>query len=84
MKKILPSCRAGNFLVWLVVIGRVFRFRENFFFNFFFLIFQNDKRYLVLEPLAKERKDILLEHIEELARRGPPPPPTASEPTRRH
>ena len=42
-----------------------------------------DKRYLVLEPLSKERKNILLEYMDELARRGPPPPPTASEPSRR-
>ncbi|OQV13281.1 Transcription elongation regulator 1 [Hypsibius exemplaris] len=47
-------------------------------------ILKNDKRFLVLEPLAKARKEILLEYIDDLARRGPPPPPTASEPARRH
>jgi transcription elongation regulator 1 len=46
-------------------------------------ILKNDKRYLILEPLSKDRKEILMDYIEDLAKRGPPPPPTASEPSRR-
>ncbi|GAV01313.1 hypothetical protein RvY_12047 [Ramazzottius varieornatus] len=46
-------------------------------------ILKMDKRYSTLEPLSKDRKNILLEYMDELARRGPPPPPTASEPSRR-
>ena len=46
-------------------------------------IFQNDKRYLVLDCVGEERKKILISYIEDLDRKGVPPPPTASEPTRR-
>lgn len=46
-------------------------------------ILQNDKRYLVLDCVADERKKILLSYIEDLDRKGVPPPPTASEPSRR-
>lgn len=42
----------------------------------------NDQRYLLLEFLGDERKDLLMKYIDELAERGPPPPPTASEPQR--
>lgn len=48
------------------------------------LFLQNDKRYLNLEPVADERKKILLSYIEELEKKGVPPPPTASEPSRRN
>ncbi|XP_041371055.1 transcription elongation regulator 1-like [Gigantopelta aegis] len=44
---------------------------------------QNDKRYLILDCVADERKKMLIQYIEDLERKGPPPPPTASEPTRR-
>ena len=43
---------------------------------------QNDQRYLLLEFLGSERKELVERYIEELAERGPPPPPTASEPQR--
>ncbi|XP_067125378.1 transcription elongation regulator 1-like isoform X3 [Centruroides vittatus] len=46
-------------------------------------ILQNDKRYLVLECIADERKKLLMSYIDDLDHRGPPPPPTASEPSRR-
>ena len=44
---------------------------------------QKDKRYLILDCVADERKDLIMEHCRELSRKGPPPPPTASEPSRR-
>ena len=48
---------------------------------------QNDRRFLVLDCVADDREEILLEYIAELAERGPPPPPTATarseRPTRR-
>jgi transcription elongation regulator 1 len=43
-------------------------------------ILQNDKRYLVLDCIEDERREILLNYVDELDRKGPPPPPTASEP----
>ncbi|KAG8184519.1 hypothetical protein JTE90_023533 [Oedothorax gibbosus] len=46
-------------------------------------VLQNDKRYLVLDCIASERKELLMAYIEALDRKGPPPPPTASEPSRR-
>ena len=46
------------------------------------LFSQNDQRYLLLEFLGSERKELVERYIEELAERGPPPPPTASEPQR--
>lgn len=46
-------------------------------------ILENDKRYLVLDSVAEERKKIVLDYIKELDRQGAPPPPTASEPSRR-
>ena len=46
-------------------------------------ICQNDKRYLVLESMAEDRKKILLDYIKDLDKQGAPPPPTASEPSRR-
>jgi transcription elongation regulator 1 len=46
-------------------------------------ILQNDKRYLVLESMADDRKKIVLDYIKDLDRQGAPPPPTASEPSRR-
>lgn len=46
-------------------------------------ILQNDKRYLILDCVAEERKKILISYIEDLDRKGVPPPPTASEPSRR-
>jgi len=44
---------------------------------------ENDKRYLVLDCVAEDRKRLLLSYIEDLDRQGAPPPPTASEPSRR-
>ena len=46
-------------------------------------LLKKDKRYLDLEMLPDERKNILFTYLEELEKRGPPPPPTASEPSRR-
>ncbi|XP_036361330.1 transcription elongation regulator 1 isoform X1 [Octopus sinensis] len=46
-------------------------------------ILQNDRRYLVLDCIAEDRKKILLSYIDDLDRKGVPPPPTASEPSRR-
>jgi len=46
-------------------------------------VLQNDKRYLVLECDVDARRQILMDYIEEIHRKGPPPPPTASEPNRR-
>ncbi len=46
-------------------------------------VFQNDKRYLILECVEDERRKILMQYIEDMDRKGPPPPPTASEPSRR-
>jgi len=43
-------------------------------------VLQNDQRYLILDCVEDERREILMEYIEELDRKGPPPPPTASEP----
>lgn len=44
-------------------------------------VLQNDKRYLVLDCVEDERREILMNYVDELARKGPPPPPTASEPS---
>ena len=49
-----------------------------------FYTYQNDKRYLNLEPVADERKKMLTSYIDELEKKGVPPPPTASEPSRRN
>lgn len=46
-------------------------------------VLQNDKRYLVLENFADDRRHLLLNYISELHRLGPPKPITASEPPRR-
>jgi len=46
-------------------------------------LYQNDKRYLVLESVAEDRQKIILDYIKDLDRQGAPPPPTASEPSRR-
>lgn len=46
-------------------------------------ILQKDKRYLILDCVPNERRDMLMEYIDQVARSGPPPPPTASEPSRR-
>ncbi|XP_071949292.1 transcription elongation regulator 1-like [Antedon mediterranea] len=46
-------------------------------------VLSKDKRYTCLECIEDERKDILIDYINELYRKGPPPPPTASEPTRK-
>ncbi|GBM13406.1 Transcription elongation regulator 1 [Araneus ventricosus] len=40
---------------------------------------EQDKRYLVLKCVEKERKDMLLSYIDKLHQNGPPPPPTATE-----
>ncbi|CAL1284823.1 unnamed protein product [Larinioides sclopetarius] len=40
---------------------------------------EQDKRYLVLKCVEKERKEILLSYIDKLNHEGPPPPPTATE-----
>lgn len=44
---------------------------------------EKDKRYLVLEHIPDERRDILKAYLVELEKRGPPPPPTACDPARR-
>ncbi|GFU08909.1 transcription elongation regulator 1 [Nephila pilipes] len=44
---------------------------------------EKDKRYLVLKCIEKERKEILLSHIDKLHAIGPPPPPTATDPAKR-
>ena len=46
-------------------------------------ILQNDKRYLVLDCVSEERAKILVQYMDDLAKKGVPPPPTASEPSRR-
>lgn len=46
-------------------------------------VLQNDKRYLILENFADDRRLILINYISELNRNGPPKPITASEPARR-
>ena len=46
-------------------------------------ILSMDKRFLVLDPIAEERDEILRDYLEELSAKGPPPPPTATEPSRR-
>lgn len=46
-------------------------------------ILQNDKRYLILENFADDRRQILINYIAELYRLGPPKPITASEPSRK-
>lgn len=46
-------------------------------------VLENDKRYLVMECMAKERDDLIYYHMDDLHRKGPPPPPTATEPSRR-
>jgi len=42
-------------------------------------VLQNDQRYLVLDCIEDDRRDMLLSYVDELERRGPPPPPTASD-----
>ena len=49
----------------------------------YILLFQNDKRYLVLDSIADERTKMINQYVEDLDRKGVPPPPTASEPSRR-
>lgn len=44
---------------------------------------QNDKRHLILDEFAEDRRDMLMNYIKDLEKKGPPPPPTASEPVRR-
>ncbi|XKL64051.1 hypothetical protein PGB90_004137 [Kerria lacca] len=46
-------------------------------------ILKNDRRYLTMDYIADERKELLLAYLDDLEKRGPPPPPTASEPSRR-
>ncbi|XP_033126510.1 transcription elongation regulator 1-like [Anneissia japonica] len=46
-------------------------------------ILSKDKRYTCLECIEDERREILIDYINDLHRKGPPPPPTASEPTRK-
>jgi transcription elongation regulator 1 len=46
-------------------------------------VLSKDRRYLDLDGFKDERLNILMDHLEEIERRGPPPPPTASEPSRR-
>ncbi|KAI6654116.1 hypothetical protein LOD99_2962 [Oopsacas minuta] len=45
-------------------------------------LLKNDVRYLNLDCISEERRDVLLEYIDELAQKGAPPPPTASSPNR--
>lgn len=44
---------------------------------------QNDKRYLDLDLVEDERRQLIIDYIEEMAQKGPPPPPTASDPRRK-
>jgi transcription elongation regulator 1 len=44
---------------------------------------QNDKRYLDLDLFEDERRQLIIDYIEEMAQKGPPPPPTASDPRRK-
>ena len=46
-------------------------------------VLSKDRRYLDLDGFKDERRNILMDFLEEVERRGPPPPPTASEPSRR-
>nr|XP_039260774.1 early endosome antigen 1-like [Styela clava] len=46
-------------------------------------ILENDKRYLVMDCMPRERDDLLYFYMDDLYRKGPPPPPTATEPSRR-
>lgn len=48
-----------------------------------FLLVVSARRFLVLEHIATERSQMLMNYLEDLYKRGPPPPPTASESTRR-
>jgi transcription elongation regulator 1 len=45
-------------------------------------LLSNDKSWIVLNCAPEERKQMLLEYIEQLNKDGPPPPPTATEPTK--
>jgi len=45
-------------------------------------ILSNDQRYLSLDFLGDERRELVMRYITDLSDRGAPPPPTASEPTR--
>ena len=49
----------------------------------YLLLYQNDQRFLVMDCIAEEREDILLDYISDLERKGPPPPPTATNPLER-
>lgn len=46
-------------------------------------ILKNDRRYLILDHIPDDRKELLISYLDDLEKRGPPPPPTASEPSRR-
>lgn len=46
-------------------------------------VLQNDKRYLILENFADDRRQILINYITELHHMGPPKPITATDPPRR-
>lgn len=46
-------------------------------------VLAKDKRYLILECMRSERKEILLSYIDSIHDKGPPPPPTASDPSNR-
>lgn len=45
-------------------------------------VLQNDKRYLVLDCIEDERREILMRFVDELEKNGPPPPPTATGTTK--
>ena len=62
--------------------GLLYDYREPGLIRVLHLHLQNDQRYLLLEFLGDERKELVERYIEELGERGPPPPPTASEPQR--
>lgn len=47
------------------------------------LLFYINFRYLVLDHLAQERANIVVDYLSEIHKRGPPPPPTASDTGRR-
>ena len=46
-------------------------------------VLKNDQRYLKMDHIPHERRQILINYVDELDKKGPPPPPTASEKNRR-
>ncbi len=77
--KSLPNCIVYSWPCQLLC--RVASFRMDV--EHHIVVFQNDRRYLVLDCAQEERKKMVLAYIDDLDRKGMPPPPTASEPSRR-